>query len=521
MKKSILSLAVAAGVSTTAMAQMHINHQGTGEALIYPLYTAQQGNDTYITVVNTTETAKAVKVRILEAQNSQEVLDFNLYMSPEDHFSFAITASGEGAKLVTADKSCTVPAIPAGGVDFVNNLFQDDKGADDAKTTTVDESFDNTGLSRTAIGHIEVIEMGQIAYSTDPKSVYQATLHDSDGVPGDCSAHTALWSDDKGTKGAWLAAAPGEADAGFVAGPWDGGGLYGYGQVVNVMKGTAFGYDAVAIDGLVDPDNALADGAALHYFPGDIDPNFQNGRLDSTFMVEALDGPQEAAAPILAVGALFQTTMLENDYVLDETINALTDWVITQPTKAAHVNEDDVADVIPPYNMMWDKRKVCEPVGMTSWDREEANPFIPPAGSVPPVFSPRPPAGETPDPESQDVPLCYETTIVQFGTDSAIGVDTVAIGVNDLLEGADGWARIGFGEDSIDTDDFYASDTDPDTNWQPRRISGTDADLVGLPVTGFAVIKYENGTLTDENGDGVLANYAVSTEHKAMTMTSN
>ena len=68
---------------------------------------------------NSTDGYKAVKVRIVEAQNSQEVLDFNLYLSPQDHFSFAITATEEGgAKLITADNSCTVPAIPADGVAF-------------------------------------------------------------------------------------------------------------------------------------------------------------------------------------------------------------------------------------------------------------------------------------------------------------------------------------------------------------------------------------------------------------------
>jgi hypothetical protein len=285
------------------------------------------------------------------------------------------------------------------------------------------------------------------------------------------------------------------------------------------MQGTAFGYDAVAIEGLVDRANPLADGAALHYFPGDIDPNFENARLTSSFMVEALDGAQDAISPVLAVGALFQTTMLENDYVLDSTINALTDWVITQPTKAFHVNEVDVEDVIPPYNNNWNATTgaACEPVGLMSWNREESTPFIPPAGSTPPVFSPRPPVGEEVPEDNRDVPLCFETTVLQFGTDSAIGVDTVAIGINDLLadeDKVDGWARIGFDEDSIDTDD-------DDATWMPRRIAGTDGDLVGLPVTGFAVIKYTNGTLTDENGDGVVANYAVSTEHKAMTMTSN
>ena len=126
MKKNILSLAVAAsaaGMATVASAQMYLNEEGTGEALIFPFYSVQSGNDTYISIVNTTNQTKAVKVRMIESVDSLETLDFNLYMSPQDHFSFAITADGEGAKMITADNSCTVPAIPAAGQSFSTLLW--------------------------------------------------------------------------------------------------------------------------------------------------------------------------------------------------------------------------------------------------------------------------------------------------------------------------------------------------------------------------------------------------------------
>jgi len=309
MKKSILSLAVAAGVSTTAMAQMHINHQGVGEALVYPLYTAQNGNDTYIAVVNTTDKTKAIKVRILEAQNSVEVLDFNVYMSPEDHFSFAITANEDGgASLVTNDKTCTVPQI-TGAIPFRNFKYANDKAADDADTADKDESFDNTSIARTQIGHIEVIEMGQIDEDDAGvgTAVYKATLHDANGVPGNCAAHTDLWSepssadlaDEDSIVGLWLD----DESLGFETN-WMGGGLYGYGQVVNVAEGTAFGYDAVAIANLVGDGAA---GSALHYEPGDIDPNFNdpfsiNPEVDTEEGFVVID-PTDP--PVFAVSTLF------------------------------------------------------------------------------------------------------------------------------------------------------------------------------------------------------------------------
>ena len=65
-----------------------------------------------------------MKVRFVESMNSQEVLDFNLYLSPYDVWVGTVTADGTGAKLTTDDKSCTVPAIPAAGQAFRNYQYQ-------------------------------------------------------------------------------------------------------------------------------------------------------------------------------------------------------------------------------------------------------------------------------------------------------------------------------------------------------------------------------------------------------------
>ena len=119
MKKKILPVAIGAATAVTmsaAHAQMFINEGGTGEILVLPFYSAQGGNATNVNIANTTTDGKAVKVRIIEGENSQEVLDFNLYMSPEDNFSFGISATADGGGMLkTGDTSCTVPAIPAEG----------------------------------------------------------------------------------------------------------------------------------------------------------------------------------------------------------------------------------------------------------------------------------------------------------------------------------------------------------------------------------------------------------------------
>jgi hypothetical protein len=83
MKKKMLPFAVsaAAAVSMSASAQMYVDNGGLGEVLIFPFYSAENGNSTNINLVNTMSHGKAVKIRFIEGENSQEVLDFNLYCS--------------------------------------------------------------------------------------------------------------------------------------------------------------------------------------------------------------------------------------------------------------------------------------------------------------------------------------------------------------------------------------------------------------------------------------------------------
>src|SRR6185436_7239610 len=116
-KKKSLYLAVA-GVSALgagSASAVTLNADGLGNVLLYPYYTVREtsaGNayNSLLSVVNTTASAKAVKVRFLEGKNSREVLDFNLYLSHNDVWTAAILPSSTGGALVgTLDKSCTLP----------------------------------------------------------------------------------------------------------------------------------------------------------------------------------------------------------------------------------------------------------------------------------------------------------------------------------------------------------------------------------------------------------------------------
>jgi hypothetical protein len=110
----LAGLAGAIGIVGSAQA-VNINPDGLGQVLLYPYYTTNGNNITALSVVNTTDKAKAVKVRFLEGQNSREVLDFNLYMSAWDVWTAALYDDDGTPTLVTRDSSCTVPYIYGNG----------------------------------------------------------------------------------------------------------------------------------------------------------------------------------------------------------------------------------------------------------------------------------------------------------------------------------------------------------------------------------------------------------------------
>jgi len=537
MKRKFLPLSVAAAISTPSVhAAMYINELGTGETLLFPFYSAENGNNTLVNIANATNDHKAVKVRLVEARNSQEVLDFNLYLSPQDHFSFAISETPEsidsdgftvgGAKIVTQDNSCTSPAIPEEGEPFRTFLFEDDEA---------------NSVTRTQVGYIEVIEMGQLDPNAAPVidrsgiasgtaiNAAAAITHDTNGVPANCDIVNYAWGRDAEGDGVWLAESKTTNNTGnseFLAN-WSGGGLYGYATVINVPQGAAFGYDAIAIA------DHVADGAtgyAMHYKPGDIYPNFTDPAMETAAIVSVngqavtLDFsgeyPSAGVERIQALNATIMATEVYNDFVTDPDIAATTDWLFNFPTKTFHVS--GVTEPIEPFSQLWGGNSACEPTAFYSLDREESQPAQPPApGPEGPDFSPAPPTPPGPAPSNNDLPLCYESTIVQFAAESAAETSQVAVGINAFLESDDGWAVISFDPDQIastlgkcDVDGDKNADVDA-KNPCARTIDAGDGQLIGLPVVGFAVQKYVNGNVNDApSGQGVLANYAIATAHK-------
>ncbi|HRK37048.1 MAG TPA: cell surface protein [Burkholderiaceae bacterium] len=204
MKKSLLSksaVALAAGLLAAGAAQaivvgpagglvntvapatvLEVNPAGLGHSLLVPYYTAQGGNDTYLSIVNTDmRNGKAVKIRFRGASNSDDVLDFTILLSPGDVWAAAVSkpAGQDLPKLTTSDKSCTLPAIPANGVNFnPARLHQ--------KLTAAQQA------SETREGYVEIFNMADIPPTAAPAAnasvfdLYRAIEH-VNGTPRGCA----------------------------------------------------------------------------------------------------------------------------------------------------------------------------------------------------------------------------------------------------------------------------------------------------------------------------------------------
>ena len=250
--------AALAGLGALSMAgaaqAVSVNPEGLGQALIYPYYTVRdvwrrrRDLQSLLSVVNSTASAKAVKVRFLEGRNSREVLDFNLYLSAKDVWTAAIIPTLEGAGIFTNDKSCTTPTVSSSAASnptqFVNFAYS---GSNDDKA--------GTSLDRTREGYVEIIEMGDVVGTT------AVNVTHVNGVPDELQRR---WPTRRRTR---------------VAG---NGGLFGSMTLINVLKGEDFAVDAVALEGFSSK--------ALWNPAGSILPNLADVNPKTSVVVGGSDG---------------------------------------------------------------------------------------------------------------------------------------------------------------------------------------------------------------------------------------
>jgi hypothetical protein len=327
----------------------------------------------------------------------------------------------------------------------------------DGSTTRI-QPFVNSGYSgdadssikRSLTGHVEVIEMGVVSDET----YAAAATHDSTGVPADCAALDTAWA-----SGPWFE----NASAGISA---PTGGLSGVAYHINVESAASFGFEATAIDGFSP--------SAQHTNPGSAAPSISSGTSDATVQAEngawidyTLGSGAEAASAVL------QTASLSNDVLVLPIVGGMTDWVVTFPTKRAHVDVATAADVVPPFTDNWDgsseESSACEPVSIGRWDRETSA-----AAAV-------------------ETSICNGTSVIAMGAAGAGSALSASAGLTVLdYPYSEGWAKISF------------------HNAGQSMTLGGGATRQGLPAIGFAAYKVNNGAMS----------YGQAAEHKTEITSS-
>ena len=335
----------AGALSLTDATSLQVSQGGIGHSLIMPYYNAQNGNMTVLHVVNTDSVnGKAMKVRFRGALNSDDVLDFQVFMSPGDVWTAAVSAGSDGvAAITTADGSCTLPALAKG----VPQSFVLDRL--NPAMTAADKA------NNTREGYVEIFNMADIPVNTAGGSLYSAIKHVNGVAP--CTASVL-----NGTLTNYTTEAAASA-AGFNT-PTTG--LYGDWYIINVAQTTTFSGGATAITAMNGanpgrgnfvhfPQNSNANANPML---ASADPLFRSDSQDAAgatvssakiaaanYDLPDLSTPYTAVAlnnlaPLTQATNLtnaIKVTSITNQYANDASISAKTDWVFSMPTRRYNV----------------------------------------------------------------------------------------------------------------------------------------------------------------------------------------
>lgn len=404
MKKSILASSIAAavfslGAVTGAQAAEALSattgstNYGIGDVLLVPYFSAQAENATLLSLINTdTQSGKAVKVRFRGAANSDDVFDFQVFLSPRDVWTANIAKGADGlARLTTSDNSCTKPSAAV-------------LNATPFQTGRLNTALTGDALANgTREGYIEIIGMADVPphnRSSGPASAFTGLLGtastDAAVVAGTkLTTDSALFTAIKHVSG--VAPCTGTAftnldttsafaltNSAAGTGPALGltpstGGLMANWTIVNTVNAAAYGGEAIALSSSEAYSNRVAAGSNVNiiYAPQigtatgvnivtnwSADPlflaaasgtNYYNlttqaltttvgtapvfaaGYYDLPDLSTPLDTPitaANAAAQVTAITSAFsQRASIVNEFAVESAISGSTDWVFSMPTR--------------------------------------------------------------------------------------------------------------------------------------------------------------------------------------------
>jgi hypothetical protein len=504
--------------AATANAQQ-FSAGGIGHQLIVPYFNAQNGNATIISVTNTdTVNGKVLKVRFRGASNSDDILDFLVFMSPGDIWNATITspATTSPAQIVTSDRTCTLPQLAVGvPQQFVTARLPAAK-------------VDVPNMTRE--GYVEIFNTADIPPAAvrgtaTESALFTAVKHVAGVPPCTSSAINAA-----GLNTNFVTATEAAAAGAGLATPTTG--LYGNWTIINVPQTTTYSGSMTAVRAVVAatlqngrghfvlfPQSGSAYTGAIDTVTADpilrtsacTTKSFDGLTCTATgaaataaafFDLPDMSTPYvinpalgTAAAPLGQASALtasLEVFSIANDYATDAAITAKTDWVFSMPTRRYSVAMDYapatsrqlfsiVGRLVGGVNMQYfytgntrlnpsNAQQICvDAQSQVFYDREETTKT---SGAV---FSPG---------AISVTSFCGEVSVLSFG-DTGTSVLGASVARQDTGGSAfvNGWGLVNV--------------TNPTTT-------------LGLPVMGYSVIKATNPAVAA----GQSGTYGITSEHR-------
>lgn len=501
MKKNVLALSITAalvglgfaggaqaiGLATTtgnpvpagAGVALRTSVDGIGQFLYVPYYSVQANNNTMINLVNTdTTNGKAVKVRFRGAANSDDVFDFQVFLSPGDVWTANVYKDGNNqARLYTADASCTKPS--KGSIAQPAALAAGTLNGTPFSTVRLDpKRLGDALLNEAREGYVELFNMADIRPGT---ALFTAIKHVNGVAPCTGSAWTGLDSDP-------LDAAAANAKGLYV--PTTG--LMANWIILNVVDAGSWSGAATAINAVDGSANVTT--GAITYFP---QTNESLG-LSATRIAQFTADPVLRAIPAMAatydlpdfsipytasadpadqvarLSGAIATRAVVNEFLTSSAIHATTDWVLSMPTRRYSAAYDYAnsttrytvlsTDYFTSANTTVIDRQICvRGTTLVSYDQEERT-ATDPGASV--IISPQVPGTPT------SFYVCGEASVLSFNN----GEIASSTG---LITSASGTLKATVARSAVDNG--YAA------GWS--YLSTTGIANNGLPILGYEAVR--------------------------------
>ncbi len=391
MKKNVLALSITAalvglGSAGGALAalpvpqgnatQLRLSVDGTGHILLVPYFSAQGNNGTLLNITNTDSVnGKAVKVRFRGASNSDDIYDFQVFLSPADVWTAAVTRGSDGrATLTTSDNSCTKPVKSI----LNSNGF-------------VTSRLKGQAAAQTLEGYVEILNMADVVPSS---ALYTAIVHSSSTSTPACSGSAWTALDTYGNTTGLTLPTTGLMANWIIINTTDAGAWSGAATAVAAVDSSGLAYatgnmvyspqtavSALTAMSLTSMDGFTADplfrGTAPVIAPGlydlpDLSTPYFNGAV------------AETQASYLSYS--LATRNVINEFLTDTSINSTTDWTLSSVTRRYSVALNYTGDArvyttLTPYqfytsaNTTVINSQICVTnITPKAWDREEQSP---------------------------------------------------------------------------------------------------------------------------------------------------